>query len=104
MHVSAQGLHILGNEDSVLPGLVPEGIKAVCKGDNGPLGQVCDWMGLPLRSAVGVLSEWMIAQRLPGDRLGGQTEPNTLEAHPRPRAHCPSRTLPQVVVHPVCHA
>ena len=33
-HVSAQGLHILGNEDSVLLGLIPEGIKAVSKGEH----------------------------------------------------------------------
>ena len=40
----------------------------------------------------------------PWDQPGGQNEPDTLEAHPRPRVHCPSRTLPQVMVHPVCHA
>ena len=40
----------------------------------------------------------------PWDRPGGQKEPDTLEAHSRPRVHCPSRTLPQVMVHPVCHA
>ena len=28
-HVSAEGLHVLGNEDSVLLCLVPKGIKAV---------------------------------------------------------------------------
>ena len=31
-HVSAEGLHILGNEDSELLGLIPEGIKAVSEG------------------------------------------------------------------------
>ena len=31
-HVNTQGLHILGNEDSVLLGLVLEGIKVVSKG------------------------------------------------------------------------
>ena len=46
----------------------------------------------------------MTAQLLPGDRPGVQNELGTLEAHSRPRVHCPSRTLPQVVVHPVCHA
>ena len=61
-------------------------------------------MGLLPRSVVGVVGEWMTAQRLPGDQSGCQNEPDTLEAHPRPRVHCPSRTLPQVVVHPVCHA
>ena len=60
-------------------------------------------MGPPLRSAVGVVNEWWTAQRLPGDRPRGQNKPDTLEVHPHPRAHCPSRTLPQVVVHPVCH-
>ena len=34
MHVSAEGLHILGNEDSVILGLVPEGIKAVSEGEH----------------------------------------------------------------------
>ena len=33
-HVSAQGLHILGNEDSVLLGLVPKLIKAISKGEH----------------------------------------------------------------------
>ena len=33
-HVSEQGLHILGNENSVLLGLVPEGIKAVSEGEH----------------------------------------------------------------------
>ena len=28
-HVNAEGLHILGNEDSVLLGLVPERVEAV---------------------------------------------------------------------------
>ena len=70
----------------------------------GPLGQGWDWMGTPPRSVVGVVGEWRTAQRHPGDRPGGQSEPDTLEAHPRLRVHCPSRTLPQVVVHPVCHA
>ena len=57
-----------------------------------------------MRSTVGVVGEWRTAQRHPGDRPGGLSEPDTLEAHPRPRVHCPSRTLPQVMVHPVCHA
>ena len=48
--------------------------------------------------------EWMTAQHLPGDRPGDQNEPDTLEALPRPRVHCQSHTLPQVMVHPVCHA
>ena len=61
-------------------------------------------MGPPLRLAVGVVGEWRTAQRHPGDLPGGQNEPDTLEAHPCPRVHCPSRTLPQVVGHPVCHA
>ena len=61
-------------------------------------------MGPPPRSAVGVVGEWRTAQRLPRDRPRGQNELDTLEAHPRPRVHCPSRTLPQVMVHPVCHA
>ena len=53
---------------------------------------------------MAMVGEWRTAHRHPGDRPGGQSEPDTREAHPRPRIHCPSRTLPQVVVHPVCHA
>ena len=34
MHVSAEGLHILGNEDSVLLCLVPKGIKAVSESEH----------------------------------------------------------------------
>ena len=34
VHVSSEGLHILGNEDSVLLGLVLEGIKAVSEGEH----------------------------------------------------------------------
>ena len=34
-HVSTECLHILGNEDFVLMGLVPEGIKAVSEGNTG---------------------------------------------------------------------
>ena len=33
-HVSAKGLHILCNEDSVLLGLIPESIKAISKGEH----------------------------------------------------------------------
>ena len=33
-HVSSEGLHILGNEDSVLLGLVLEGIKEVSEGEH----------------------------------------------------------------------
>ena len=29
------------------------------------------------------VGEWRTAQRHPRDRLGGQREPDTLEAHPR---------------------
>ena len=61
-------------------------------------------MGPPPRSTVGVVGVWRTAQRHPGDGPGGLSESDTLEAHPRPRVHCPIRTLPQVMVHPVCHA
>ena len=62
-------------------------------------------MGPPLRSAVGVVvGEWRTAQSHPGDRPGVQNGPEIHGAHPCPRAHCPSRMSPQVVVHPVCHA
>ena len=54
-HVSAEGLHILGKEDSVLLGFILEGIKAVSedehrvlkvKGGTGwgrPRGQLWEW-------------------------------------------------------------
>ena len=61
-------------------------------------------MGPPPRSAVGVVGDWRTAQHHPGDRPGGKSEPDTLEAHPHSRFHCPSCTLPQAVVHPVYHA
>ena len=32
MHVSSEGFHVLGNEDSVLLGLIPECIKAISEG------------------------------------------------------------------------
>ena len=53
---------------------------------------------------MAVVGKWRTAQRHLGDHSGGQSDPDTSEAHPHPRVHCPSRTLPQVVVHPVCHA
>ena len=62
-------------------------------------------MGPPPRSAVvGVVGEWRTARRHSGDRSGVQNELDTRGAHPRLRAHYPSRMSPQVVVHPVCHA
>ena len=50
------------------------------------------------------VGEWMTAHYHPGDRSGVQNEPDTREAHPCPMVHCLSRTLPQAVVHSVCHA
>ena len=35
---------------------------------------------------------------------GGQTGPDTLEAHPHPRVHFSSHTLCRVMVHPACRA
>ena len=43
-----------------------------------------------------VADETRTAQCPPGDRPGGQNEPDSLRAHGR------NRRLPQVVVHPVC--
>ena len=55
--VSVKGLHILGNEDSVLLGLVLEGIKAVSEGEHRvlqarggtrwgrPRGRLWGWVG-----------------------------------------------------------
>ena len=34
MHISTKRLHVLCEEDSVLMGLVPEGIKALSKGEH----------------------------------------------------------------------
>ena len=61
-------------------------------------------MGLTPRSAAAVVSEWRTTHRHPGDLPGGQSEPDTREAHPRSRVHFQSRTLPQVMVHSFCHA
>ena len=58
-------------------------------------------MGPPVRSPM--VGEWRTAQYHPGDRPGVQDEPDTREAHPRPRVRVPSPTCPQVVVHPICH-
>ena len=33
-HDSAEGLHVLGNEDSMLLCLIPKGIKAISKGEH----------------------------------------------------------------------
>ena len=46
----------------------------------------------------------MFGQCHPGGRPGGQTGPDTLNAHPHPRVHCPSHTSLWVVVHPACRA
>ena len=43
-------------------------------------------------------------QRHPEGRPRGQTEPDTLKAHPHPRVHCPSHTSLRGVVHPSCCA
>ena len=40
---------------------------------------------------MAVVGEWRIAQRHPRDHPGVQNEPDTYEAHPRPRVRCPSR-------------
>ena len=62
-------------------------------------------MGPHLTSVVmGVVGEWRTTRRHPEDSSGVQNEPDTRGAPPRPRAHYPSRTSPQVMVHPVCHA
>ena len=43
-------------------------------------------------------------QRHPRGRPGGQTRPDTLEAHPHPRVHCTSHTSFRGVVHSACRA
>ena len=101
MHVSTEGLHILSNEDSVLLGLVPESIETVseCEHQVLEIGARTRW-----GRRQGRLWRWWVSGGLPRDRPGGQNEPDTHEAHPSSRAHCPSRTFPHVVVHSVCHA
>ena len=59
---------------------------------------------LPRSAVMVVVGELGTSQRHPRDCLGVQNEPDTRGAHPRPRAHCPSHTPPQVMVHPICHA
>ena len=51
-----------------------------------------------------MVGEWRTVRHHPEDRPRVQNEPDTRGDPPRPRAHCPSRTSPQGVVHPVCHA
>ena len=53
---------------------------------------------------VVAVGEWRTALHHPRDRSGVQNDPDTCGAPPRLRAHGPSHTSPQVVVHPVCHA
>ena len=54
------------------------------------------------RKSVAVVDGWRSGQRHPQGRPGGQTGPDTLEAYPHPRVHCPSHTSIQGVVHPTC--
>ena len=71
-HVSAEGFHILGNEDSLLLGLIPEGIKAVTEGDH----QVLE-IGARLDGAsaeVG-LRRWSVCRGLPSVTLGSPGSP-----------------------------
>ena len=56
------------------------------------------------RRPMVVVDGRMSGQCHPGGRPGGQTGPDTLEAHPHPRVHCPSHTSLRVVVHPTCCA
>ena len=56
------------------------------------------------RRPMVVVDGRMSGQCHPGGRPRGQTWPNTLEAHPHPRVHCPSHTLLRVVVHPTYRA
>ena len=54
------------------------------------------------RKSVAVVDGKRSGQCHPGGRPGGQTKPDTLEAHPHPRAHCSSHTSLRGVVHPAC--
>ena len=51
------------------------------------------------RKSGAVVDGRRTGQRHPRGRSRGQTGPDTLEAHPHPRVHCPSHTLCRVVVH-----
>ena len=52
--------------------------------------------------SVAVVDGRRSGQRHPRGRPGGQTEPDTLEAHPHPRVHCLSHTSIRGVVYPAC--
>ena len=54
------------------------------------------------RMSVVVVDRRMAVQHHPGGRPGGQTGPNTREAHPHMRVHCLSHTSLRVVVHLAC--
>ena len=54
--------------------------------------------------SVVVVDGRRLVQRHPRGRPGCKARPDTLEAHPHPRVHCPSHTSLRVVVHPACHA
>ena len=104
--VSAEGLHVLGNEDSVLLGLVPESIEAVneCEHRVLEIGAAGTGWGL----CRGRLWRWWVSGGLPNVTLWIANESKTslilMKLILILRVHCPSHTFPQVVVHPVCHA
>ena len=56
------------------------------------------------RKAVAGVDGRRSGPRHPGGWPGGQTGPDTREAPPHLRVHCPSHTPPQVMVHLACHA
>ena len=71
----------------MLLGLVPEGIKALSKGEHRVLE-----VGKALSKG----------KRSVRDRPRIQNGPDSRRARPRPRAYGRNRRPPQVVVHPVC--
>ena len=67
MHVSAECLHILGNEDSVLLGLVPESIEMVSECEHRVLEIGAGTRG---GSCRGRLWQWWVSGELPSITLG----------------------------------
>ena len=97
----------------MLLGLIPSGLETGCEVKHRVL-EDSGWTDRILltgalvgvvegRKAVAVVDGRMSGQRHLGGQPGGQTGPDTHEAPPHMRVHCPSHTPPQVVVHPAYH-
>ena len=69
MHVSTKRLHVLCDEDSVLLGLVPKGVKALSKGEHRVLEVRCGTGGSCLRGWLWWWWRW-VRRGLPNVPLG----------------------------------